>query len=82
MTDERMLLEALSISLEQGLHLSVQLALSMPCHSVTAEKRYKSRNADRLGYRSGDLVFIAKTNDGRREVVHVYDPFEIHARKS
>lgn len=80
MTDKHMLLEALSISLEQGIHLTVQLAV------VTTEKRrdiYKSRNrGGGLHYRSGDLVFVAKRNDGRREVVHVYDPFEPFARKS
>jgi hypothetical protein len=84
MTEEDMLLEALSVSLEHGIHLTVQLALSMPCGScpaIASEKccdHYKSR-----GYRSGDaVVFVAKKNDGQREVVHVHDLHAIFPRKS
>lgn len=76
MTDKHILLEALSVSLEQGLQLTVQMALSMPCSpSINVGQRldvYKSRNRRSSGYQSGDLVFVAK-KDGLREIVHVYD---------
>lgn len=66
MTNPHMVLEALSASLEQGVHINVQLATSMVSDDYSR----------RLGirYRPGDLLFVAKKNNGEREIVHVYSP--------
>jgi len=65
-TNPHMVLEALSVSLEQGVHINVQLAVSnIPDH-------YSRRLSIR--YRSGDLLFVAKKHNGQRDIVHVYSP--------
>lgn len=64
-TNPHMVLEALSVSLEQGVHINVQLAAS------NISDDYSRRS---IRYRSGDLLFVAKKNNGQRDVVHVYSP--------
>jgi hypothetical protein len=65
-TSPHMVLEALSVSLEQGVHINVHLAVS------NISDDYSRRLSIR--YRSGDLLFVAKRNNGQRDIVHVYSP--------
>ena len=66
MTNPRMLLSLLSLSLERGLHVFMEIAV------IPSPMSYPRRSG--VPYRKGDLVIAVKRNDGQREVVHVYAP--------
>jgi len=61
MTNPRMLLNLLSLSLEQGLHVFMEIV------GKTLSISYPRRSG--VSYRKGDLVIVVERNDGQREVV-------------
>ena len=66
MMNPHMLLNLLSLSVDQGLHVFMEIAVS----SLAVSYPQKSG----VSYRKGDLVIVVKRNDGQREVIHVYAP--------
>ncbi|CAA7270002.1 unnamed protein product [Cyclocybe aegerita] len=65
MTEPHILLEALAISVELGILINIQIA-----NSRTPHRHHTKRG---IYYEPGEVVFIAVDNNGRSEVVSVFE---------
>ncbi|KAF8155510.1 hypothetical protein B0H34DRAFT_675698 [Crassisporium funariophilum] len=65
MTNPRVILEALAISIEMGILITVAVA--------SAQTPFLHPTKRRLDYISGDIIFIATHNDHNSEVVFVFE---------
>ena len=68
MTNPRTLLNLLSLSLEQGLHVFMEIVITGKPLPISYPRR------SGVSYRKGDLVIFVERNDGQREVIRVYSP--------
>lgn len=76
MQDSHIIYELLSISLEQGLHLTVTLGY----RTLSGKYLDDGRNRLSLKYEPEDVVIVAMGSDGRREVVQVYGRCGVYDR--
>lgn len=73
MQESHLILELLSISLEQGLHLTVTLSRHhAPGGASLDYSDTSSRNSLSSEHEPEDVVIVAKGGDGRQKIVHVY----------